>query len=186
MTPGNELSMFDVALECLGKIWSPGAEAARLQAESNARSLEETIAAAERAGCKVYYVDLPEKVSGFAEIIEGQACIVLNRAKPRINLEYTLPHELGHQVLHLNPSRDTGRSEFSAMRELEADLFAATWIMWSATGGRQDEMLLKNPEASTTVFMSLFAALLLVLVALVVHIGSKLLPGRHPALPEAR
>jgi hypothetical protein len=188
MKPENEVSMSDVLLECLGEIWSPCGEAARLQAELGARSLEETVAAAERTGCAVCYVDLPEKVSGFADIIDGQAYIVLNRAKSRINLEYTLPHELGHHVLHLNPSRDNRPSEFpvTGREELEANLFAVTWISWQGTDRRQDEVLRENKEASATVLACFFATLLLAVVALLAYIGSKLFPVQHRALPEPK
>lgn len=188
MKPENEVSISDVLLECLGEIWSPCGEAARLQVEFNARSLEETAAAAERVGCKVCCVDLPEKVSGFADMIDGQAYIVLNRAKSRINLEYTLAHELGHHVLHLNPSRDTRPSEFpvTGSEELEANLFAVTWISWQGTDGRQDELLRENKEASATVLACFFVTVLLAVVALLAHIGSKLFPMRHRALPEPK
>jgi IrrE N-terminal-like domain len=184
----NEVSMSDVLLECLGKIWAPCGEAARLQAQLGARSLAETAAAAERAGCTVCYVDLPEKVSGFADIIDGQTYIVLNRAKSRTNLEYTLPHELGHQVLHLKPSRDTGPSELpvTGREELEANLFAVTWISWQGTDGRQDEVLRENKEASATVLACFFVTVLLAVVALLAHIGSKLFPVQHRALPEPK
>lgn len=169
-----------------GKLWVPGAEAVRLQVEFDARSLEETAAAAERAGYTVCYVDLPEKVSGFADIIDGQAYIVLNRAKSRTNLEYTLPHELGHHVLHLKPSRDTGSSELPAIatKELEAHLFAATWITRLGNDKQQKEILLENTEASTALFACVFVTVFLAVVALLAHIGSKLFPVQHRALPE--
>jgi IrrE N-terminal-like domain len=188
MRPGTEISMLDVLIYGLERICSPAGAAARLQARLNARSLEETAAAAEREGYEVCHADLPENVSGFADIIEGQPYIVLNRAKSRNNLEYTLSHELAHQVLHLNPSRDTSPSEFPAagMEELEAHLFAVAWITWAGSGRHQEEVLLENPEASVAVRGWLFFMLLLVVVVLIGYICSKLFSPQRPILPEVK
>jgi len=188
MRPADNISMHEMALDCLDRIWLPCGEAARLQATWNARSLEETTAAAEQVGCQVSYVDLPEKVSGFAQVIEGQTHIVLNRAKPRIDLEYTLPHELGHYVLHLSPSRNMEESEFqvSGTKEFEANLFAVTWIARRGTDLRQNEVLRQNEEALVTMFSCLFVTLLLGLLALVSYTDSKLFPAQGSSLRESR
>jgi IrrE N-terminal-like domain len=176
MKPGNDISTFECLLLGVGEIWSPAGEALRLQKDLNVHSLEETAAAAERAGCEVCYADLPEKVSGFADIIEGKAHIVLNRAKSRQDLEYTLPHELGHCVLHLNPSRNPSQSGFPemAMAEFQANLFASTWVNWLGDDRQRKEMLTGNRESSTAIVMSLLFTLVLVAIAIIGWVCSKL------------
>ncbi len=188
MKSGNEVSFLEAFLKGLAEIWSAGGEALQLQKDLNVRSLDETAAAAERVGCVVCYADLPRKVCGFAQIIEGKPHVVLNRAKSRKDLEYTLPHELGHQVLHLNPSRDTTQSGFLDMGEAEfqADLFAATWIMRLGNKRQRKEVLLENPESSAAVATCLVATVLLAGIMLVAHVCLKLFRPQRTALPEAK
>ena len=186
MKPGNEVSYLEILFEFLSKIWSPGGEAVRLQKELNIRSLEETAAAAERTGCTVCYVDLPKSISGFAEIIEGQPHIVLNRAKSRKNLEYTLPHEFGHRVLHLSPSRDTGQAEVPDMlpKEVQADLFAAVWVLLLGNDRQRREVLTENRESSVVISMCLILTVVAVLVVTIISVCSKLFPVQRTVLPE--
>jgi Zn-dependent peptidase ImmA (M78 family) len=187
MKSGNEVSLLEVFLTELAKIWAAGGEAVQRKKDLNVRSLDETAAAAERLGCVVCYVDLPRKVSGFAEIIEGKPYIVLNRAKSRKNLEYTLPHELAHQVLHLNSSRKAQSGLFNIHAvEFQADLFAATWIMWLGNERQRKEVFLENPQSSAAIATCLFATVLLAVIALFAHVWSKLFRPQHTALPEAK
>src|SRR6476646_10569064 len=75
---------------------------------------------------------IPEKVSGVATIIADRPHIVLNRAKSQDELQYTLPHELGHHKLHLNPVREYAPLGFPVWgdAEFEADLFAMSWLFF--------------------------------------------------------
>jgi IrrE N-terminal-like domain len=186
MKPGNEVSYREILFECLSMIWSPGGEAARLQKELNIRSLEETAAAAERTGCTVCYVDLPKNVSGFAEIIEGQPHIVLNRAKSWKNLSYTLPHELGHRVLHLRPSRDTGQAKVPDMlpKEIQADLFAAVWVILLGDDRQRTEVLTENRESSIVIYTCLILTVFVVVAVTFISVCFKLFPEQRTVLPE--
>jgi hypothetical protein len=82
MKPDIEISGFDFLVESLGRICMPGMEAMKLRSNCDIRSLADIPRAAEGAGCEISYVDLPEKISGFAQVIDGQPYIVVNRAKP--------------------------------------------------------------------------------------------------------
>jgi len=188
MMPGTDISMFDCLVQSVGEIWTPASEALRLQKELNLHSLEETAAAAARTGCEVCYVDLPEKVSGFADIIDGKAHIVLNRAKSLQDLEYTLPHELGHCVLHLNPSRNPGQPSVTdlGIAELQADLFASTWVNWLGDDKQREEMLTRNRESSTAVFTSLLLTVALVAIAIIAWVCSSLFDSQRLVPSEAK
>jgi Zn-dependent peptidase ImmA (M78 family) len=188
MKSGIEVSLLEVFLTELAKIWSAGGEAVQLKKELNVRSLDETASAAELLGCVICYADLPRKVSGFAEIIEGKPHIVLNRAKSRKSLEYTLSHELGHQVLHLSSPRATSQSRSINIEaaEFEADLFAAMWIMWLGNERQRKEVFLENPESSAAIATCLFSTVFLAVIALLAHVCSKLFRAQHTALPEAK
>lgn len=175
MNRGPEMSPWEMFLEGMQLLGSPAWEAAKLQSQRKAHTLEETVAAAERCGCVVEYADLPEKVSGFADTIEGQPYIVLNRAKPHIDLEYTLPHELGHHVLKV---------EVQGTEELGANLFAVAWIT-SSGNERRDEVLQNNAEAFTTMLTWLFGTLVFALVALLFYFNAKFAPA-GPDLPQAK
>lgn len=89
MKPGSKISSWDIILQSLGPIWMPGAKALQLQRNLGVQSLEDTAAAARTMGCEVCYVDLPNGVSGFAQVIEDKPHIVLNRAESCENLLYT-------------------------------------------------------------------------------------------------
>jgi Zn-dependent peptidase ImmA (M78 family) len=176
MTPQKEISNLEIIFRCLGVLWTPGAEALKLQKDLGVRSLEETGAAAERAGYEVCYVDLPEGVSGFADVIAGKPHIVLNRAKSPQHLQYTLPHELAHHVLHLNPSRDLDELATSDIdaQELQAHLFATGWVILLARGEQRIDVLRHNPELQMTLAASVFMTLLVILTGLFVHLWSRL------------
>lgn len=89
MKTAGEISILEFTFQFVAKLWEPAAEAHKARTELGIRSLEETIGALERNGYEVCHVDLPEKVSGFAEVISDKRHIVLNRHKPPQNLEYT-------------------------------------------------------------------------------------------------
>jgi hypothetical protein len=188
MKPGNDISMFGCLVQGVGEIWSPASEALRLRKDLNVQSLEETAAAAERAGCEVFYVDLPKKVSGFADIIDGKAHIVLNRAKSQRNLEYTLPHELAHCILHLNSSRNPGQPRVPnlGIAEFQADLFASTWVNWLGDDKQREEMLTGNRESSIAIVTSLLLTLALVAIAIIAWVFSKLFEVPQLVVHEAK
>ena len=187
MNSGNDTSLLDLFLQELGKILSPAGEALRLQGELDVNSLEETDAAAERAGYEVCYVDLPDKVSGFADTIEGKLHIVLNRAKSRQNLEYTLPHELGHCVLHLNPSHRTGQSGLAGIgiAEFQANLFATTWVSSLGNDRQREHMLTDNRESRAAVAACIILTLALAVIALLAWLYSKLFDTERLVPSEA-
>src|SRR5229473_5307697 len=130
MRSGTEVFTSDMVLVGLGMIWNPGAEALKLRLDLNVLSLEDIPAAAGRVGCKISYVDLPTKVSGFASVIADKLYIVVNRAKSPQHQQYTIAHELGHHVLHLNPAQDPNQLglHIKDMAEFQAHMFAATLI----------------------------------------------------------
>ena len=137
--------------DALSLIWAPALEAMRLQNDLRVLSLEESIAAAERAGCAVHFADLPGNISGFAGLIGGKSIVVVNRAKPVEHQQYTLLHELGHVVLHLAPAHKS--SELISAREdiadFQADMFAAAWIIGVT---RDDEQKARDPETQSGSF----------------------------------
>jgi IrrE N-terminal-like domain len=171
MKSSGEISSFGIVFECLAKIWEPGAEAYRTQKELGVGSLDETVPAIERAGYEVNYVDLPDKVSGFAEIIADKRHIILNRQKSPQNLQYTVPHELAHHILHLSPvpEPDSWESPGIEGKELQADLFAASWLMFLGNDERRNAVLLLNPHSSRAIVSYLFLTILVTFVALMMH-----------------
>jgi hypothetical protein len=186
--PENDISLFDVFLHGLTKITFPVEEALKLRDTLNVKCLEETGAAAVRAGCEICYVDLPNSVSGFAAIIEGKPHIVLNRAKPREDLEYTLPHELGHCVLHLNSAHAVGQREARDIRmaEFEAHLFGATWVSLLGNDRQRDELLAKNRGASAASVGCFIMMLAVVVIAILAWVYSKLFATQPLVLQEAK
>ena len=177
MSPETEPSGSEIVVEFLKLIWMPAGEALRVQKDLDVHSLNETPAAAERAGFEVSHVDLPPKVSGFATVIEGKPHIVVNRAKSQRHQQYTLSHELGHQVLHLNPPSTPVRSRFSSQKnmvEFEAHMFAATWIISVANETERDDLLKQNPEAGIVPFLAVCTTAVILVVALIVYVWSRL------------
>jgi Zn-dependent peptidase ImmA (M78 family) len=161
-------SSLGIILQCLGKIWEPTGQAFKAQQDLGVPSLEETPGALERAGYEISHVDLPEKVSGFAQIIAGRPYVVLNRSKRQQELRYTLPHELGHHILHLNPVRDCDPLGFPGIGdvELEANLFATSWLFCLGRNEQRDEVLMQNIEISRTLIIYFFFSVMIVLFAL--------------------
>ena len=177
MKSDTEKSNTPSLLESLAKTWIPAVMAFQLKENTAACSVEDSRAAAERAGCEVCYADLPSKVSGFAQVIAGKPYIVLNRQKSPQNLKYTLPHELGHHVLHLNAVRGRDELGFPAKdrEELEADLFAAAWVLRTTNHKEREQVLQHNSEAVFVLMAWIMASLVGIAIALIVHAGQKLL-----------
>lgn len=188
MRSDSEISSLDSVFEGLQIIWGPGAEALRVQQALNVRSLEDTAAAAERAGYQVCYVDLPANVSGFAMVIEGRPYIVINRAKSPQHWQYTVPHELGHHVLHLNPSRDVSQLGASSegVAEFQAHLFAATWVIQLANDQEREDVLRRNPELFAIPILSIFVTFALILIALLVPLWSRVFRIQLPGSVETK
>jgi Zn-dependent peptidase ImmA (M78 family) len=184
MKPNIEISASDFLIESLERILKPGMEATKLYSDCSVRTLDDIPRAAERAGCEISYVDLPEKISGFAQVIEGQSHIVVNRAKPPMHSNFTIAHEFGHHVLHSNPSHgaDQGRLLTDSETEFEANLFSATLVTAVTNQKEQDEMLRYNPEIRSTLAISVFGTLLAILMALTIWICSHLFRTRDSAL----
>jgi hypothetical protein len=170
-------------LEGMEIIWAPGVEAVKVQQGLGVRSLTDAGAALERAGYEVCYVDLPEKVSGVATIIDGKRYIMLNRAKCAQHLQFTVPHELGHHILHLDASRDPGPlgAPSKGAAEFQAHQFAAMWILLLATDEERQEVLSQNPESLVIVTLCLLMTAGVILVPLIAHLWCYLC---RTSLPE--
>lgn len=174
----------DSVLDILAMLWNPGVEAMRVQKEMNVRSLEKTIAAAQRAGCDVCYAELPDNVSGFATVIAGKPHIVLNRAKPRHHMHYTVSHELGHHVLeHLSPSTYSSALTTEALQEYQAHMFATTLVWFTPDRNKDMEAMLKQNPESIVMYLAIFGSLGAILFAVLAHVAS-LLFTNPPAKPE--
>ncbi|MGA7294258.1 MAG: ImmA/IrrE family metallo-endopeptidase [Terriglobales bacterium] len=158
--------------------------AIELRRDHNIQAIEDIPAAAQRAGCQISYVDLPTKVSGFAQVIEGTPHIVVNRAKSLSHTRFTIAHELGHHQLHLNPSRNNDQAAQlpNTAAEFEANTFATILVATTTSGERQEQMLAHNPEMQSTAVVSLFATLVVILMAVVIWICSRLFGSPDPAL----
>jgi Zn-dependent peptidase ImmA (M78 family) len=168
-------SSLQAVLEGLDMIWAPGAEAMKVQQALGVRSLADVPAALERAGYEVCYVDLPERVSGFAKVIEGKPYIVLNRAKPKEHLQFTVSHELGHHVLHLDASPDSQPGLPSeGLAEFQAHQFATLWILFLANEKEREEVLSQNPELLLVGVISLLMTAGVILIPLIVYLWSSL------------
>lgn len=176
MKAEDQISGPEFVLSVLKVIWEPAIKARRLQEELDVHSLAETCEAAERAGYEVHYVDLPSKVSGLATSVAGKSYIVVNRAKPRAQRQYTVSHELGHHVLHLNPRRTPSSSEFpiTPSIEFEADLFAAFWVFGVTSGAERETLMRENPELSANLSLAVFLTVMTVVAALLVCALSRL------------
>jgi Zn-dependent peptidase ImmA (M78 family) len=174
MKPDVEISGFDFLVESLERIWKPGMEAVKLLSNSDIRSLDDIPRAAERAGCEITYVDLQEKISGFARVIDGQAYILVNRAKSSKHSEFTIAHEWGHHVLHFNLSQDGNQANsfIASNAEFEANLFGAMLVTAVTSEEERKEMIRHNPEIHSTLAVSAFGMVLVILMALAIWICS--------------
>lgn len=162
----------EVMLEGLEMIWAPGAEAVKVQQAWDMRSLADMPAALERAGYEVCRVDLPDRVSGFAQVIEGKPHIVLNRTKSAEHLQYTMSHELGHHVLHLDDSRNHPVLPSADLMEFQAHQFATLWILYLANDKEREDVLRQNPEWLMVCFISLLMTAGAVVIPLIAHLLS--------------
>ena len=173
-------SNLEAVLEGLGMIWAPGVEAVRVRQALGVRLLADMSAALERAGYEVCYVDLPEAVSGFAKVIEGQRVIALNRTKSEPHLQFTVAHELAHHILHLggSPGTPPGFSSES-LTEFQAHQFAALWIMSLANNQEREEVLNQNPEWLLVTAASLLLTVVVIVIPLLAHLWSSLVRVRH-------
>jgi hypothetical protein len=175
----SESTKFDsqMVLELLGLIWTPAIKAMLVRRDLKVRSLAEISGAAERAGYEVCYADLPANVSGYADLIEGKPHIVVNRTKSPEHQQYTLLHELGHHILHLNPAHTPGElvHGVDGMADFQADMFAVGWIMSCRVDGRKrQDVLNQNPESSIVVFFAGSMTVLILGVALVACLWSRI------------
>ena len=164
-----------VMIDGLEMIWAPGAEAVKVQQALGVRELGQVSAVLKQAGYEICYVDLPEKVSGFAQVIEGKPYIVLNRSKSADHLQGTLPHELAHHILHLGtgPDAQAGLSS-QGIVEFQAYQFAVMWIMLLAGDKEREAVLIQNPELMAVGAVSLFLSAGVVLVPIILNLLSLL------------
>jgi Zn-dependent peptidase ImmA (M78 family) len=188
MKSDTEPSIFGLFVETLGVIWNPGAEAFKVKQDFGVQSVEDISVMAERAGFEICPVDLPAKVSGFAQVIAGKPHIVVNRAKPLQHRNYTIAHELGHHVLHLAPSHGSELLTFmtSDLKEYQANMFATMLVIPTKNDKEQEEMRRQNPEVCLTVFAALFLTLAIIVIALLFYISSRLSQRQLPTPIETR
>ena len=188
MRSDTEPSSFDLFVETLGVIWNPGAEAFKLKQDFGVQSVEDIPLAAERAGFEICPVDLPAKVSGFAQVIAGKPHIVVNRAKTLQHRNYTIAHELGHHVLHLAPSHGSELLSFmtSGLKEYQANMFATMLVVWTNKDEEQEEIRRQNPELYLTVLGALFLTLAIIVIALLFYISSRVSQRQLPPPLETR
>jgi Zn-dependent peptidase ImmA (M78 family) len=186
MMPDGEISVFDILGESLGVIWKPGMAAIKLRLDQNIQAVEDIPIAAQKVGCQISYVDLPTRVSGFAQVIEGTPYIVVNRAKPLSHIRFTIAHELGHHQLHFTPSRNNAQAAQapSNVTEFEANMFATMLVATTTSGEQEEQMLAHNPEIRSTLAVSVFASVLAILVAVVFWFCSWLFCSRDSALVQ--
>lgn len=185
MNPESDPSTLDIIAEGLATIWSPSAEALKLQQSRKIRCLEDLIVEAERAGYEICEVDLPKNVGGFALTIEGKPHIAVNRDKSTEYRQYTVAHELGHHLLHVVQSPDPNSLLNTAMMEFQADLFASSLIVWLTPENERDEMLRQNPEFARTFNLSVLLSIVAVLTAVFVQVWFHLFPI-NPVLADRR
>lgn len=167
---------FSTALfETLNVIWAPTAEAYRSLKDFGGLSLKDAIAAVEQAGYVVDFADLPQAVGGFAKIIEGRPFIVVNRARPAQDQLYTLVHELGHAVLHLDPQRKPSENTpfGNDMAEFQAHIFAVAGTMLLAKGGRWHDLLKQNPDGAAVLFAATVISGGVLALGLIGHLWSR-------------
>jgi Zn-dependent peptidase ImmA (M78 family) len=176
MKPDGEISVFGILGESLEIIWKPGMAAIQLRLDHNIQAIEEIPSAARQLGCQISYVDLPKKVSGFAQVIEGTPHIVVNRAKSSSHTRFTIAHELGHCQLHFTPPRnnDQAAQPPSDATEFEANMFATMLVATTTSGEQQEQLLADNPEIRSTLAVSVFASVLAILMAVVMWLCSRL------------
>jgi len=178
-------SDLQAVLEVLEMIWAPGGEAVRAQQALGVRSLSEVSPALERGGYEVCYVDLPMKVSGFANVIEGKPHIGLNRAKSVPHLHYTVGHELGHHILHLDTSRKSRSLSLAGIgaAEFQAHQFATVWTFLLANDRERQEVMTQNPESLAIGAVMLLMTAGAILALLIAHVCS-LLSRTLPPVPN--
>ncbi len=187
MRSDNDLSNSEIVLACLGVIWTPGGEALKLRINLNIHSMEDICDAAERAGYEVCYVDLPEKVSGFAGVIGGKPHIVVNRAKPLEHQRCTVAHELGHHVMHMNPTQAVQPLGplTEELEEFQAQMFAATMVLGATNDGDREVVIKQNPELLAIHVAAVFITIATVVIMLIIYLCSRLFPIEHSSM-EAR
>ena len=168
-----EPSTFGLLIESLGMIWNPGLEALKLKQAFDIQSLADIPPAAIRAGCEIYNVDLPARVSGFSLVVDDKRLIVINRDNPSLHRDYTVAHELAHQILHLNPSHSFVLPQIvtNDLQEFQANMFATALVVWTANDQEREVMGRQNPELHFTPVAALLLTLAAILIALVVNVS---------------
>lgn len=184
MSPNTEIFIFKILAESFGPLLQPGADAIHLQRKLNIRSVEDIPLAVERAGYEITYVDLPTKVSGAAQVIEGSPHIMVNRTKSSLHKTFTIAHELGHHQLHLNPLRDTDQKAQvpNSTREFEENMFGTMFVAPLTSGEKQEQLLAHNPEIRSSLTVCVVATLVAILMAVVIWFCFRPFPAPDPAV----
>lgn len=177
MSSGDKTSSTDIFLRGLEIIWNPGVEGLKLRQKMNVGSLKDISIAAERAGYEVCCVDLPENVSGFAVLIAGKPYIAVNRAKSPQHRLYTIAHELGHQILHLDTAQDPNQD----LAEFQAHMFAASLVLGTTNDDEREDVVKQNPESLLVPAVAIFMTLVIAVILLLVYLQSRLFPAQLPS-----
>lgn len=96
---------------------------------------------AKSIGLKIDYQDLDDEVSGFLVLKDNKNIIGVNENHPTVRKRFTISHELGHYILHINEQalfvdyykgnklyRSTSK-EYNYRMEKQANQFAACLLM---------------------------------------------------------
>jgi hypothetical protein len=109
-------------------------------------------------------------------VVDGRRYILVNRYESRVRQQFTVAHELGHHVLHLNPSPTAELAGFAegTDQEFQADQFASVWLIWGTKPEEQGELLRRNPRAGMVLSVSVMATVLMILVPIVFYLCSRM------------
>jgi len=143
-------------------------ESQRVQSQLRVRTWAETTTAIENGGYEVWAVDFSLLVSGAAICIGDDRIIAVNRAQSDRRQRYTAVHELAHHAMHLGPLNEAAAANLApSMKELQADLFASSWVQRTATDAERTAIVEENPESRCLGPVILIAALTVAVAAVI-------------------
>lgn len=92
----------------------------------------------ENLSIKAYAMDFSSfdpqnEIAGYIKVEGDETIIALNKRDPHVRQRFTLAHEIGHRILHLQNVGSFKQIELRSMnrtyKEIEADQFAAELLM---------------------------------------------------------
>jgi hypothetical protein len=187
MSPDPDL--LDIVHAWFDLLCTPGAQALRVGRAHNLRSLKNIAVLAERMGYEVAYADLPASVSGFAKVIDGIPFIVVNRHKHPAHQQYTIAHELAHHLLHVQPQSvltNMLHLPTEDFAEIQAHLFAASWLIYITSPQERDAMVKQNPDAFVFPFVLMVMTIGLGLAAGLGYLLSRFISPKPAHIGEGK